>query len=87
MDIRIWQLTQLGTRAARNPSNPNDPIYKIISFLDFMGSATTEQISDHVLSAFPDLNYGDVSIALHKLARMGLVEDVSRAAKEQYAQQ
>lgn len=72
MEIRIWQLTDLGTRAARNPHNSNEPIYKIIAFLDQMGTGTTAQIAE-----YSGLDYGDVSVALHKLQRLGLAREVT----------
>lgn len=84
-DIQIWQLTDLGTRAARNPSNPDDPTYKIIGYLDFMGTATTGQIVDHVMGFFPELSYGDVSVELHKLARIGVIENATKKAMSQTA--
>lgn len=83
MELRIWQLTELGTRAARNQFNPNEPTYKIMSFLDFMGTATTQQIADHVLSFFPELSYGDISVEIHRLARLGLVTEATRRVVEE----
>jgi hypothetical protein len=77
-DIEIWQLTELGSRAARNPSNPTEPAYKIISFLDFMGTATTAQIVDHVSGFFPDVDPGEISMDVRKLARIGIVERANK---------
>ena len=82
-DIEIWQLTELGTRAARNPSNPDDPTYKIIGYLDFMGTATTGQIVDHVMGFFPEMDYGEVKREINKLARIGVVENATKKAMGQ----
>ena len=81
-DIRIYQLTELGSRAARGTSNPNEPAYKIISFLDFMGTATTEQIADHVMGFFPDVNAGEISVELHRLQRIGVVEEITHKGQQ-----
>jgi hypothetical protein len=85
--IEIWQLPDIGTRTARNPFNPNDPSYKIIAFLDFMGTATTEQIIGHVLGYFPDLGVGDVSMEIHRLARIGLIQKITLGSQEQGQEQ
>ena len=78
MEIRIWQLTELGSRAARNPSNPSEPAYRIIAFLDQMGTGTIAQIAE-----YSGLDYGDVSVLLHKLARLGLAREVTGVADKQ----
>ena len=83
MDIRIYQLTELGSRAARGTSNPNEPAYKIISFLDFMGTATTEQIVDHVMGFFPEVSSSDVNRELHRLQTIGVVEEITRKGQQQ----
>jgi DNA-binding MarR family transcriptional regulator len=81
MEISIWQLTELGTRAARNPHNPDEPAYRIIAFLDQMGTGTTAQIAE-----YRGLDYGDVSVTLHRLARLGLAREITRESVQQQYQ-
>ena len=43
-----------------------------------MGTATTAQIVDHVSGFFPDVDPGEISMDVRKLARLGIVERANK---------
>lgn len=61
--MKIWGLTQLGKKIARNTRNPDTPQYRIIHTLDRIGTATTDQIASSI-----GLGEGETGMYLSRLA-------------------
>lgn len=45
--MKIYKLTQLGERAARNTGHPDTVNWRIIHYLDFNGQASDDQIASY----------------------------------------
>ena len=67
--MKIYQLTQLGRRLARNTGNPDTANWRVIHYLDGVSYATDDQIS-----MYTGLEEGEAAGALGTLKRKGLVE-------------
>jgi hypothetical protein len=60
--IQIYTLTRIGKAMARSIKSPDSSSWKVIHFLDGVGSATREQISEYC-----GLGTGEASSVLLKL--------------------
>jgi hypothetical protein len=68
--ITIWGLTSRGIRVARNPHNPNTPVYKIVAFLDKVPRASKETINDYC-----GLSPTQTAVILRALKARGIVAE------------
>lgn len=60
----VYILTPMGKRATRNIRNPDTPAFRVLYFLDKMGSGTKEQIA-----SYTGLSEGQVAVAIGKLKK------------------
>jgi len=62
--MRIYALTPLGKKLARNTNNPDTAEWKVVHALDFRGYGTADQIASDA-----NLDYNETAMALNKLKR------------------
>ncbi len=62
MGIQIYALTAIGKAMARSSKNPDTSAWRVVHFLDGVGNATREQISEYC-----SLNAGETASVLLKL--------------------
>lgn len=76
--MKLYTLTPLGRRLARNTNNPDTPGWKIVHWLDSVGYQTPEQIADGT-----GLSGSDTSSWLGQLrrAKPPIVSEASEAIK------
>lgn len=77
--MKIYTLTELGYRLARNTSNPDTPAWRVVHYLDSVGHSTTDQIA-----GYTGLSEGEVGSAISKLKRTNppIVQEVGGSQRE-----
>ena len=75
--MKIYQLTQVGKRLARNTRNPDTVGWRIVHHLDKVGHATPDQMSQAI-----SVSEGEINLALVKLRNMNppVVEELSHGS-------
>jgi len=68
--MKIYQLTQLGRRMARNTSSPDTANWRVLHYLDGVSYATGDQVA-----MYTGLEDGQAIGALGALRRKGLIEE------------
>ncbi len=70
--MKIYTLTQLGSRLARSTNNPNTSNWRVVHYLDGMGHGTSDQIADHI--GVPN---DELAGSLSLLRRKGVIKEIS----------
>ncbi len=68
--ITMYGLTDRGVRIAKNPRNPKEPAYDVISFLNKVPRASKEMISEYC-----GLNQVHAGVVLRKLKSAGIIAE------------
>lgn len=68
--MKIYQLSQLGKRLARNTNNPDTANWRVLHYLDSVSYGTPDQIA-----MYSGLEEGEAMGALGTLKRKKLVEE------------
>ena len=69
--MRIYTITPIGRKIARSVYNSDEIGFKIIAFLDKVGSSTVEQIADYC-----GAGVGETASILGRLRRKRIVNEV-----------
>ena len=69
--MRIYQLSQMGSKLARSTSNPDTQAWRVVHYLDIMGHATPDQVASGT-----GMSEGEASGTLATLKRKGIVAEV-----------
>jgi hypothetical protein len=69
MGIKVYQLTQLGKRLARNTNSPDTPGWRVLHYLDSVHYATEDQVA-----MYSGLEDHEAANALGTLKRKGLIQ-------------
>ena len=68
--LHIYSLTENGKRLARSTSAPDNPTYRVIFWIDKVGSATPEGIAEHAR-----VGKGELGTILRRLRFSGVIKE------------